>query len=597
MGIGIRMAIRCAVATLGAGALAPGASAGGPPPAPAGAGQALTVFFEQQWERYLHEHPETASELGDGRYDDRWDDHSRGAIAAIEEGDREALQRLHGIDRNALDDGQKLDYDTFEWLQAQAVERQKFREYLRPMNHKAGPQLADQIVEVLPFRTEGDFRNYVLRLEKLPARIGQDIELMRQGLDAGSTPPRVLIERVPGQLDRQIVADADDSPFMRPFLHPQGPVGDAAMQALRGRARSALRDSVIPAYRELRRFVVETYLPGCRASIAASDLPDGRAYYEFLVRDQTTTTLSVDQIHEIGLREVARLRKALEASKSRIGYPGSLADFYRELRSNPKFFYSSPDELLQAYRALAKRIDPELTRVFRTIPRLPYGVRPVPDVSAPDTTTAYYQPGADDGSRPGYYYVNLYRPESRPRWEMVPLTLHEAVPGHHFQFARALELPGAPKFRKNAYFVAYGEGWALYAEQLGYDMGLYADPYDEFGQLTYEMWRAVRLVVDTGIHARGWTREQAIAYFKDNAAKTELDIVNEIDRYIGDPGQALAYKIGQMKIAELRERARAALGARFDLRDFDDAVLDVGSVPLTALERHMQAWIERRSRP
>jgi uncharacterized protein (DUF885 family) len=271
-----------------------------------------------------------------------------------------------------------------------------------------------------------------------------------------------------------------------------------------------------------------------------------------------------------------------------------MPEFFTYLRSDPRFFEKTPDALLEHYRALAKRIDPELVKVFKIIPRQPYGVRPIPDNVAPDTTTAYYQPGASDGSRPGYYYVNLYKPEVRPTWEMMPLTLHESVPGHHFQFARGLELPDAPMFRKTAYFVAYGEGWGLYAEQLGYPMGLYDDPYDHFGQLTYEMWRAVRLVVDTGMHSMGWSREKAIAYFKDNAAKTDQDIVNEVDRYIGTPGQALAYKIGQMKISELRDKAKAELGPKFDLREYDDAVLETGSVPLDALERHIDAWIAEK---
>jgi len=284
----------------------------------------------------------------------------------------------------------------------------------------------------------------------------------------------------------------------------------------------------------------------------------------------------------------------MEKTKAEIGFNGTLAEFFSYLRSDPKFFHKTPDALLAAYRATSKRIDPELVKVVKIIPRLPYGVRAIPDNIAPDTTTAYYQGGAADGTRAGYYYVNLYKPEVRPSWEMMPLSLHEAVPGHHLQLSRALELPDVPMFRKTAFFVAYGEGWGLYAELLGYDMGLYDDPYDRFGQLTYEMWRAVRLVVDTGIHAKGWSREQAIEYFKANTAKTDQDIVNEIDRYIGTPAQALAYKIGQMKISQLRERASRELGAKFDLRDYNDAVLATGSVPLVALEARIDRWIAER---
>jgi len=282
--------------------------------------------------------------------------------------------------------------------------------------------------------------------------------------------------------------------------------------------------------------------------------------------------------------------------KSATGFKGTLTEFFEFLRSDTQFFYEFPPDLLEGYQALSKRIDPELVKVFTVLPRMTYGVRAIPENIAPDTTTAYYQPSANDGSRTGYYYVNLYRPEVRPKWEMLPLSLREAVPGHHFQFARGLELPELPMFRRTAYFVAYGECWGVYAEQLGYDIGFYDNPYDQFGQLTYEMWRAVRLVVDTGMHAKGWSRQQAIDYFKANAPKTEQDIVNEIDRYIGTPGQALAYKIGQLKISELRTRAADRLGEKFDLRRFNDEVLGTGSVPLEALERHIDAWIAEEAK-
>jgi uncharacterized protein (DUF885 family) len=564
------------------------------PAAAATPAQALDALFAREWERALREEPESASAQGDTRYDDQWTDLSPQAIASREAGDRAALEQLHAIDRAALSADQQLNYDTFEWLMQRAVERQKFREYLRPIDHKHGPQLADEIIEVMPFATPADYRKYIQRMAALPVKIDQTIALMQEGAKTSNTPPRVLMERVPAQIAAQIVEDPARSPFYRPFLKPADGISASERAALQAQARDAIRDRLMPALRKLQSYVRDEYLPRTRTSVAAADLPDGKAYYDFLVRFQTTTDLSAEQIHETGLKEVARLRAAMEALKSEIGFKGTMSELFTDLRTDPKFYYKTPGELLNAYRALAKRIDPELVRVFRVIPRLPYGVREIPATAAPDTTAAYYQPGAADGSRAGYYYVNLYKPESRPTWEMMPLTLHEAVPGHHFQFARALELPDAPMFRRTAYFVAYGEGWALYAEQLGYDMGLYDDPYDRFGQLTYEMWRAVRLVVDTGIHVKGWSREKAIAYFKDNAAKTELDIVNEIDRYIGDPAQALAYKIGQMKISEVRARARKALGSKFDLRDFDDAVLAIGSVPLTALEAHMDRWIAER---
>jgi uncharacterized protein (DUF885 family) len=555
------------------------------------AAKALNQLFATEWERGLVEFPENASLNGDNRFNDRWTDYGLDAIQQRQSEDRAALRTLRAIDRGALAPADQLNYDTFQWQLERNIERQQFHEYLQPVSHQGGVQTADGLAELLPFATTKDYRDWLKRMDAVPTLVEQSIALMREGVKAGNVPPKVLMQRVPGQIAAQIVDDPTKSPFYRPFLKFSDTIPQGDRKALQNEAQRIIRERMVPAYRKLASYFKDEYLPKARDSIAAADLPNGKAYYDFLARYYTTTDLSAAQIHAIGLKEVARIRAEMEKVKEATGFKGSLAEFFTYLRSDPKFFEKTPGALLTHYRATAKRIDPELVKAFTIIPRQPYGVRPIPDNVAADTTTAYYQPGASDGSRPGFYYVNLFKPEVRPTWEMMALTLHEAVPGHHFQFARGLELPDAPMFRKTAYFVAYSEGWGLYAEQLGYDMGLYDDPYDRFGQLTYEMWRAVRLVIDTGMHSMGWSREKAIGFFKDNAAKTDQDIVNEVDRYIGTPGQALAYKIGQMKISELRAKAKRELGPKFNLREYNDAVLETGSVPLEALERHIDAWI------
>jgi prolyl oligopeptidase len=325
-------------------------------------------------------------------------------------------------------------------------------------------------------------------------------------------------------------------------------------------------------------------------------LPNGAELYAYFVRHYTTTNETPEQVHEIGLKEVARINAEMQQVMQQTGFKGSRQEFFKFLRTDPQFFYKTPEELFEAYKAIAKTVDPNLVKIFRTLPRQPYGVEAIPTTFAADTTTAYYRAGAPDGSRAGTYFVNLYKPDTRPKWEMMALTLHESVPGHHLQIARAQEMGEMPKFRRFAGYTAFVEGWGLYAESLGDDMGLYDDPYSKFGQLTYEMWRAVRLVVDTGIHAKHWTREQAIQYFMENAPKHELDITNEIDRYIAWPGQALAYKTGELKIKELRERSRHELGDKFDIKEFHDVVLGSGSLPLDILERNVTNWIaDKRS--
>ncbi|MGI8561168.1 MAG: DUF885 domain-containing protein [Luteimonas sp.] len=551
----------------------------------------LHAVFEEEWERGLRESPESASYRGDPRYNDRWTDLGLAAIARRQAEDRAVLERLRAIDRSKLSPADQLNYDVFLWQQEKSVERQRFKEYQRAVSQRGGIQNAENIAEVLPFKTAKDYRDWLARMRGIPKQIADTTALLREGMAAGNVPPRVLMQRIPGQIEAQIVDDPLLSPFYKPFVDIAEAVPQSERRKLQAEARTVIADAIVPAYRDFKAFFEDEYLPASRDTIAATDLPDGKAYYDFLAATFTTTDLTAEQIHAIGLKEVARIRSEMEKVRQEVGFEDDLPAFFEHLRSNPRFFYKTPAELLEAYQAMSKRIDPELVKVFTVIPRLPYGVRPIPDNIAPDTTTAYYQPGALDGSRAGYYYVNLYKPEVRPKWEMMALSLHEAVPGHHFQFARGMELPDVPNFRRVGYFTAYGEGWGLYAERLGYDMGLYDDPYDRMGQLAYDMWRAVRLVVDTGMHSKGWSRERAIAYFKDNAPKTEQDIVNEIDRYIGWPGQALAYKIGQLKISELRERASRRLGAKFDLRAFNDAVLAIGSVPLAVLEAHIDAWI------
>jgi uncharacterized protein (DUF885 family) len=563
-------------------------------PAFADPAQDLRSLFDSEWERGLRENPINASYFGDTRYNDKLPDASIAAIEASQAADRSALATLKAIDRSKLSSNDQLNYDTFQWQLERQIERQKFREYLMPVNHQGGIQSAHELTELLRFQGVKDYDDWLARLRGYGKLVDQNIALMKAGQAAGVMPPQVILQRVPAQLAAQRVEKAEQSRYFSAFARFPDSVPLADRERLRGEAMRVIEAEVLPAYERLATYFNETYLPAAPTTIAASDRPEGKAWYEFLARYYTTTDMTPDQIHDVGLKEVARIRGEMEKIREEVGFAGTLDAFFVHLRSDPKFYYPTGEALLEGYRALSKRIDPELVKVFRTLPRMPYGVRPIPGTSAPDTTTAYYQPGAADGSRAGFYYVNLYKPESRPRWEMVPLSLHEAVPGHHFQFALGLELPEQPMFRRTAYFVAYGEGWGLYAESLGYEMGLYEDPYDRMGQLAYDMWRAVRLVVDTGMHMKGWSRERAIEYFKANAPKSEQDIVNEIDRYIGTPGQALAYKIGQLKIIELRERSRAALGAKFDLRDFNDAVLATGSVPLAALEKHIDAWIAGR---
>jgi uncharacterized protein (DUF885 family) len=556
--------------------------------------RSLTRLVEDEWEWTMRESPVFASTLGDRRYNDRWPDAS---VESIERRQQHRLQTLAGlkkIDRARLQAADQLNYDLFRKDLENDSEEFRLRLYLMPVNQRGGIQSADELTELLRFQTVKDYDDWLARLRTFPAYVEQTLALMREGVRAKMLWPKVTLQRVPAQLERQLVARPEESNFYKPFRNFPADIPESERTRLAQQGREAVAQSVLPALRRLRDYFVGEYLPASFDRVGAWQWPNGAEAYAFLARRYTTTALTPEQIHEKGLSEVARIRAEMQKVMAQVGFKGTLKEFFQKLRTDEQFYYKRPEDLLDAYRATAKRIDPNLVKVFKTIPRMPYGVTAIPDNLAPDTTTAYYQQGSPDGSRPGYYYVNLYKPETRPRWEMMALSLHESVPGHHLQIARAMELGEIPKFRRYGGYTAFVEGWGLYAESLGEDMGLYDDPYSKFGQLTYEMWRAVRLVVDTGMHHYKWDRQKAIDYFLDNAAKTELDVTNEIDRYITDPGQALAYKIGELKIKELRARSRAELGDKFDVREFHDVVLGSGAVPLDVLERNVDEWIGRQ---
>ncbi|HEY7841836.1 MAG TPA: DUF885 domain-containing protein, partial [Gammaproteobacteria bacterium] len=485
-----------------------------------------------------------------------------------------------------------LSLELLNWELGIAVDGQKFPSEYLAIEQLDGPQLTfPQLMGIMPAATVRDYENYLARLNAFPVFLDQVRALLEKGIEAGWTQPAGPLRSVPTQIEEQLAEDPEKSTLYAPFTKFPGAIAPAERERLSASAKAAIQKNVLPALRQLRDFVRDTYLPKGRPQIAASSMPDGKAWYELAIRRYTTTTLTADRIHELGLSEVKRIRAEMDKVIADSGFKGSFAEFLTFLRTDPRFYYTKPEDLLIGYRDIAKRADEQLPKLFAELPRTPYGVQPFPDFEAPSQTTARYYPSAEDGSRAGLFMANLYKLEARPRYEMEALTLHEAVPGHHLQIARAQELEGLPAFRRNGNYTAYIEGWGLYAESLGTEMGFYTDPYSRFGQLTYEMWRACRLVVDTGMHAKGWSRQQAIDLMKENTAKTEQDITVEIDRYIVWPGQALAYKLGELKLKELRARATKALGDRFDVRRFHNAVLDSGPLPLTVLEREIDRWI------
>ena len=553
----------------------------------------LTAVINDHWQWTLTQYPERRLEYGDRSGNDQWTDMSLEAFQRRFEDEGRFVQRLEQIEPAILSADAQVNRAML--LRQLRDSRTEYEDglHLIALDMRSGPQHRHSMIDTLPMMSAQDHEDWLNRLRGLPEQLTQYQALLSEGISRDRTQAQIVMSRVPSQIANLITDQASDSPFYRAFATMPEEIDPEIQIWLKSAAVAIIEEQINPAFRELLEFLESEYLPAARPP-GIGALPGGKQVYSRLAQHFTTTELTPDEIHEIGLREVARIRGEMETVIDTVGFDGDIAAFNEFLRTDPQFYYETPEALLEGYQAVSKRLDPGLVNLFGKLPRAPYGVRPIPDEEAPDTTTAYYMRPAIDGSRPGWYYVNLFQPEVRPKFEMEVLSVHESVPGHHLQISLAQELTGLPEFRRNGGFTAFIEGWGLYSERLGYDMGLYEDPYSRYGQLVYDMWRAVRLVVDTGIHYFGWSRQKAIDYFIANAAKSEADIINEIDRYIGWPGQALAYKIGQMKMLELRGEAETALGEDFDIRAFHDHMLGAGALPLDILERRMDDWLAKQ---
>jgi uncharacterized protein (DUF885 family) len=567
----------------------------------------LSDLIAREWAWRVAEDPLYATSVGEHGGDDRLPSVARADLERRAAADQRLLDQLLAIDTAALSFEERISAALLERQLRDRVASFELGAWQFPFTAESGFHIDfAQLPRSVPLATTADHDRYLARLRAFPALVDQQIANLRIGIERGMVLPRVVLEGFEQTMTSHVVERAEDSVYWAPLarLPPGVPAADRAR--LEEEARRAVLDGLVPAYRALHRFFVDEYLPATRATIAASDLPRGAELYAQRVRWYTTRDLTAAQVHEIGLAEVARIEAEMERALEAIttaeraagatSAPGSVRELIVSLRSDRRFFTADPDDLLRRAAWVAKRADGKLPRLFRTLPRVPYTVEPVPAHMAPKYTSARYVPPPFGGVEPGIYWVNIYQPQTRPLYNLTALTLHEAVPGHHLQGSLAGELTGLPPFRRFDYIDAFGEGWGLYAEWLGIEMGMYDDPWSDFGRLGYEMWRACRLVVDTGMHAMGWTRDQAIEYM---AARTSLplnEVVTEIDRYISWPGQALAYKMGEIELRQQRARAEAALGERFDVREFHDAVLSHGSVTLPILAEIVDDYITRAQR-
>ena len=552
--------------------------------------QLFIDYLEDDWKKNLNDNPLFASYTGDKSSNDKINSNSIEQFIKDKESDKNSLYLLEQIDLSKLSKENQLNYKLKEFGLRNSVNAAQFPTYYLRLNQRGGIQSFYETGNRLVYTTAKDYYDWFKRLEQFVSNIDNFLAINKEGLAKGHTQPKLVTRGVIAQLDAIINSDISSNPYLKVFKEAdESIINTDDKNRLIDDAILLIENEINPAYKRLHDFLLNDYLPNSRESIGIKDIPNGKKYYEYLAKYYTTTDLTPDEIHNIGLKEIARIRSEMEQIISDVDWDGDFLSFLNYLRTSPRFYYDNAEDLFDAYLIMSKTIDPLLPKIFKVFPRAPYGVIPIPDETAPFTTTAYYN--SPSPGRPGYFYANLYKPESRPKYEIPVLTVHEAVPGHHFQISIAQELENVPKFRKYQGITAFVEGWGLYSEELGEFMGIYDDPYDKFGQLTYDMWRAIRLVVDTGMHYMDWTREDAINLFIENSAKSKLDIENEVDRYIAWPGQALAYKIGQLKILELRNKAERVLGDKYDIKDFHHEVLKRGSLPLELLEFYIDEWI------
>ena len=548
------------------------------------------LFLSDDWEKYLSNNPLFATYTGDKRQNNKINPNTVDHFFQELESDKTSLAGLYEIDFSKLNDENKLNYKLKEFSLNESINSKKFPTYYLRLNQRGGIQSFYETGNRLVYSSSQDYFDWLERLEEFTNHINISLKINKEGLSKGITQPKMITKGVIEQIDAIIDSDIDANPYMKVFLEADESIlSKSEKKDLIDNAKNLIENKINPAYVELNKFLKNDYIVNSRNSIGIKDVPGGSEYYEDLAKHFTTTNLTPDEIHEIGLTEIKRIRSEMEAIIDQVKWDGDFNSFLNYLRTSPRFYYNNGEDLLDAYLIMSKTIDPLLPKLFTVFPRAPYGVIPIPAESAPFTTTAYYN--SPSPGRPGYFYANLYKPESRPKYEIPVLTVHEAVPGHHFQISIAQELENVPMFRKYQGITAFVEGWGLYSEELGEFIGLYDDPYDKFGQLTYDMWRAIRLVVDTGMHYKDWSRDDAVNLFIENSAKSILDINNEVDRYIAWPGQALAYKIGQLKILELRNKAEKMLGDKYDIKEFHDEVLKRGSLPLDLLEYYIDEWI------